>query len=170
MFKKLVNFALFYVGWLVTVYGAARGQLWLGPVVMALIFLIHIVFSPCKKSDLILALICVGLGVTFESLWSQMGLVIYAGYEARFIIAPLWILALWLNFSMAINHSLAWLKSHYLLAGILGAIFAPISYYGGLQMGAAQTNSYGLFLCVEALLWSMVIPFLFFCAKKLDLP
>ena len=39
---RLLNFAMFYLGWFACVMGAGRGELWLGPSVVAALVLIHL--------------------------------------------------------------------------------------------------------------------------------
>jgi hypothetical protein len=168
--QKLLNWILFYGVWLAAVKGAAIGLLWLGPLVMFAAFVLHIYQSSSKRSDLILGSICLLLGAIFESLISGVGVVHFAGYTPESILAPAWVLALWVNISITINHSLSFLKERLWLASLLGAISGPLSYLGGLGMGAASAEDVSVFIIVYAVIWAIVIPIIFFVARLITRP
>ena len=51
-----------------------------------------------------------------------------------------WIAALWFLFATLPYHSLGWLRGHWKLAFALGAIGGPLSYLGGVRMGAVEVG------------------------------
>ena len=43
--RRLLDFAMFYLGWFACVVGAAHGELWLGPAMVAVLLLFRDVLS-----------------------------------------------------------------------------------------------------------------------------
>jgi hypothetical protein len=55
------------------------------------------------------------------------------------LLAPAWILAMWVAFAMTLNHSLAFLKTSPMAALVLGAVGAPLAYLAaGRGFGAVE--------------------------------
>ncbi len=51
-------------------------------------------------------------------------------------LTTLWDVMIWANFSIALNVSLRFLQHRLLTAALLGAVFAPGTYYAGDRLGA----------------------------------
>jgi hypothetical protein len=65
------------------------------------------------------------------------------------------------------NGCVAWLHHRYVLAGLLGAIGGPLSYFGGLKLGAATTDQPMLLvLGVIAVIYALVTPLFFYLAAR----
>ena len=74
-------------------------------------------------------------------------------------ICPPWMAALWFNFAMLVSISLSWLKGKYLLAGLLGALFGPVAYWGGEKLGVLTVAaSFWQGYLPLALLWAVALP------------
>ena len=59
--SRLLNFVMFYVGWFACVGGAARGQLWLGPIVAVAILTVHLSLTSNRGQEAKLILLAVFL-------------------------------------------------------------------------------------------------------------
>ena len=132
--NKLINFVAFQVIWFIAVIGAANDILW--PSIIAVLAFCAWQLTPSRshKNDARLIIFAIIAGLTFDSLWQFSGLITYK--LALPVIAPIWILLLWVTFALNINHSLAWLKKNHWLPILFGAIGAPLSYYAGNRIGA----------------------------------
>jgi MFS family permease len=85
--------------------------------------------------------------------------------EPRTLI-PLWLACLWLLLATTLNHCLAWTAQPWWRGSLLGAIGAPLSYYGGAQI-AGVILPYGTWqsLLLIAAIWAVVMPVLHGFAK-----
>jgi hypothetical protein len=166
--NNLINLALFQGVWFATVIGAAQGTIIYGIFSLGLFITIHTLISHSARSDLKLAAIAVLIGLVAETLIIRAGLLTYAHNLPAAGFAPAWILILWANLALTLNGCLSWLKSRYLLAAILGAIGGPLSYFGGIKLGAATAET-GLpyVLAVIAIIFGAVTPLLLFMASRM---
>ena len=154
---KVINFIAFQVIWLIAVIGAAN-EIWLPTALAVAAFCCWQLPSKRRhKSDLALIICAILSGLLLDSLWQATGLIEFK--LALPLIAPVWILLLWVTLALSINHSLAWLKKNIWLAVLFGAIGAPLSYFAGSKLGAL-TYPQGL-LMIHILLsisWAIIMP------------
>ncbi|EWH09404.1 hypothetical protein DS2_12749 [Catenovulum agarivorans DS-2] len=147
----LVNLVLFQLCWLLAAFYQQQAT-W----VMLLVVAIHFVLSPIKKLDLkVLPLAFVG--IVLDQVFTFFDVLIFANSPA---VLPVWLMLLWVSFSWCLNHSLNWLI-HIPIAYVmlLGAIFGPISYFGGLSLGTFETGtSQALFVTIYSLAWAVFLP------------
>ena len=106
MNRKLINFVAFQAGWFACVLGAANGLPWLGSLLVCLVVAAHIKTADRPRGELQLLLLCVMLGLVFDSLLVTSGWVRYPSGMLISGIAPYWILAMWALFSTTINLSM----------------------------------------------------------------
>lgn len=168
MNRKLVNFVTFQAGWFACVLGAANGLPWLGVLLVCLIVAAHIKMADRPRVELKLLLLCVMLGLVFDSLLVSSDWVRYPSGMLISGIAPYWILAMWALFSTTINLSMAWLKSNLVLASVMGAVFGPLSYIAGQRLGAIELIDYRSSLIALAVIWALAMPILTFAAGHYD--
>jgi hypothetical protein len=166
--NNLINLAFFQGVWFATIIGAAEGTLMYGFAGLGLFIAAHTVISDTAHADLKLAVIAVLAGLVIETVIVRTGLLSYAHNLPAEGFAPAWILILWANLALTLNGCLGWLKNRYLLAGILGAIGGPLSYFGGIKLGAATiTTGLPLVLAVIAIIFGTVTPLLLFIASRM---
>lgn len=117
-----------------------------------------------------LLLLAFGLGLIADSLLARAGLVSYASPIPSSHWAPFWILALWINFALTLNHSMAWLKAKPWLACLFGAVGGPLSYFFAARTWHAVTliESVPLALGVIAVTWAIVTPLLCRVAQRVS--
>jgi hypothetical protein len=83
-------------------------------------------------------------------------------------LAPLWIVALWVQFGTVLHFCMRWLSKRYLLASVLGLVGGPMSFLAGERLGAATFGEpRALSLAILALSWSIVLPALVAIADRL---
>lgn len=163
----MLNFAAFEVGWFACVLGAARHQLPLGLAITALILLGSLILARhAWPRQLLLLLLIALIGFVWDSALSLAGLTVYPGSVFGHLLAPLWIVALWALFAMTLDVSLRWLQGRTLIAMVLGAIAAPLSYYGGVRLGALVLPRPALGLWAEAVGWGTMLPGLLLLARR----
>ena len=112
---------MFYAGWFACVAGAGRGRLWLGPTVVAVLFMGHLLFTRDRVREARLAL-AVGLfGFAVDTLQASAGLYAFTGTSVLPWLCPPWMVALWMLFATTLSSSMAWLAGRHRLAAVLGA-------------------------------------------------
>jgi len=166
--RLIVNVLLFQAGWFACVYAAARGEpLW--GTACALVVMgwhLHVAARPAREAWLIAWVLAIGL--VFDSLVLQLGFLHYASGQIDPRLAPHWIVALWGLFATSLNVSLRWLKGRWLLAAVLGAIAAPLSYAGGVRIGAASFIDAPHALITLAIGWAVLMPLLMALSDRFD--
>lgn len=129
----LVNAVLFQCVWFAAVIGAGAGRAWPGVLAVAVFAAVTLRQRATRASDLRLVAVAAVLGALLDSAFVAGGLLRYAAPWPVEGLAPAWIVALWVNLALALNHSLRWVRPHPAWAAALGAIAAPLSYLGAAR-------------------------------------
>lgn len=160
------NLAFFKIGWVACVMFAAAGQPVLATLSVAAVAVVHLVSlnAPLKEVLLLLAAAVVGLG--WESFMVWTGLVQYAGHESS-MLAPYWIVAMWVLFATTINHGLRWAKRNLWVASLAGLLGGPMAFYGGMNLGAVEFSHTAAALVVIGLGWALLLPVLTLIADSI---
>ncbi len=157
--RRLVNFAMFYVGWFVCVLGAAREDAWLGPATVAALLLVHFRLAPDWRREARLVLAIGLLGFALDTLQASAGLYAFTRASVAPWLCPLWMVALWMIFGSTLNASMQWLAGRYGVAAALGAVSGPASYAAGARLGAIELSaSTAASLIGIAMVWALVMP------------
>ncbi|PPU05873.1 DUF2878 domain-containing protein [Xanthomonas arboricola] len=127
--KQLGNYLGLQVLWLVAVSAAAQARIWPALLVLALFALYQLWPSRRAPGDLQLLVAALSLGLLLDTTLAAAGWVRYAAPWPGTLLAPAWILALWLGFALTLNHSLAPVMRRPWLAVLLGTIVGPFSYW-----------------------------------------
>ncbi|MDF1799620.1 MAG: DUF2878 domain-containing protein [Planctomycetota bacterium] len=167
---KLINFVLFQVVWFAAVEGAAECLLLLGPAVAIAFACIHLrlvdrherarEFGFLTGVTLLGALLDAGLAAIGATVYPTSGPGSPGSWPAVLSwLPPAWILSLWLAFACLPRFSLAWLRGRYALAAVLGALGGPLSYLGGVRLGAvALGESPALTLVALGVEYALAMP------------
>lgn len=163
-----VNFALFQVAWFACVLGGANGLAWAGPAVVAAVAAYHLSRAADPQGELALLAIAAAMGTVFDSALVATGLLSYPTGQWHPLVAPYWIIALWVAFATTLNVSLNWLKGRHLLGAAFGAIGGPLAYFGGSKLGGVTFSEPALALVALAIGWAVITPALVVIAARLD--
>jgi Protein of unknown function (DUF2878) len=164
----IVNFMAFQIGWFACVLGAAWGRPWIGTAIAAAVVALHLwcVARPGQELRLIAAALAIGLA--WDSLLMNLGLVTFqSGFPLEYA-APQWILALWALFATTLNVSLRWLQGRWLVAALLGAAAGPLSYWAGMRLGALVLPELLPALLALAVGWGAMTPLLLVVARRFN--
>jgi hypothetical protein len=166
---RLLNFAMFYLGWFACVMGAGRGNLWLGPSVVAALVIVHLYMTPRAFYEVRLILAIGILGFAIDTMQASAGLYAFARTSPAPWLCPLWMVALWMIFATTLNASMAWLAGRYRLAAVLGALCGPVSYIAGARLGAIEFPAHaGVSLVGIVVVWACVMPSLLWLRDFFD--
>ncbi len=160
MKRKILNLAIFQVGWFTCVTSAAAGMAWLGPVAVAAVLGIHLGFIERSRSEAFFLVSGGVIGTLMDSILMWTGAVVFEGPALLGLFCPLWITALWLAFSTTLNVSLGWLRGRYLVASVLGLLAGPTTYYGAMKLGAVTLPNLGFGLVMVAFEYALAMPLL----------
>ena len=168
MTNTILNAVGFQLVWVACVGGAGSGRWWLGPLAVLGFAGWHFARSTCRAADARVALVAVGLGSVFDAALKAADLLAYAAPGPWVIVAPAWILSLWLGFALTLNHSLRWMQGRPVVAALFGGIGGPLSYWMGERAWGAVTwnASLPVVLAVLAVLWMVVTPMLVTVAER----
>jgi hypothetical protein len=154
----LVYATLFQLGWLAAVLG---GDL---PGLMALMpMLICYGWWFCRDArGWLFLLAAAAMGIVIDSLLIAAGVLVNANGNAYL---PLWLACIWLMFASCLSHVFSWLHERLFWASLLGAVFAPLSYWSGVQLGSMAFGfSVWTSLLVFAGIWALLMPLLVWSA------
>ncbi len=169
MFEKILNFVFFQITWLASVIGAAKGFPWIGPAFLACFMAWQLSLSHRPGRELLLVVSVATGGMLVDSAYVAGGILTYASAEPALLYAPVWILGMWANFALTLNHSLSWLRDRYLAGAVLGAIGAPLAYWGGARLGGMEfSGSITLALSVIGIAWALATPAMLRLLKSLQ--
>lgn len=163
----LINFIGFQVGWFACVIGAAQGYTLL-PVLCALSIVFFHLFRNTTYVELYIIVVASVIGFVWETFLVNSGWLSYSVTGDSILVAPVWLVAMWALFATTINHSMAWLRSRWVLASLMGAVFGPLAFIAGENLGAVQFIDRHLALLALALGWALLMPLLLWIAEKLN--
>lgn len=164
----VVNFILFQVAWFACVLGGARETPWIGPAVVAVVATYHLSRVPNPKAELSLLALAAGIGAVFDSALAATGWLSYPSGQWHPLLAPYWMVALWVAFATTLNVSLDWLKGRLRLALAFGAVGGPLAYFAGARLGGVTFHEPALALTALAFGWASITPTLVLIATHLD--
>ena len=99
------------------------------------------------------------IGLIFESIITAQGIARYSNGQLLDFMAPLWMILMWPLFATTLNLSMRWMKAlSPLLVAIIGALFAPLAYYAGNQLGAVSYDDITISLAIIAMAWAVLLP------------
>jgi len=108
------------------------------------------------------------VGLVAETITVNLGFVTYPCGQPVAWLPPYWLVALWGEFAMTLNVTLRWLKRRPLLSAALGAIFGPLSFLGGVRLGAARFASEAAALLSLAIEWAVLMPLVMSLSNRFD--
>jgi hypothetical protein len=162
----ILNIVQSQLAWFACVLGAAWNYPWWGAVIALLLTAIHIFRTKQPQHELLLAGAAGLIGLTADSVLSYSGLLIFQHGMIGYGLAPVWMVALWINFATMLNGALRWLQNKLLLAALIGAVAGPLAYFAGSRLGALQITDPKTGLLAVALVWALALPFLCALAQR----
>lgn len=155
----VVLFVVYQAAWFGVVASAARGWVWAGPALVAVILIAASFALPSEvRGRWFAALLLLGLaGGIADSLVAASGLVRY-GAGFRPWMAPPWIVSLWCLSALWLPN-LSGFSRRPAIAALLGALGAPLAYAGGVRLGAAAfpQPSWPSLVAIGAV-WAVALP------------
>ena len=164
----LVNVAAFKLGWLSSVFGGAQQLPWLGPVVVLVVVALHLSRAHRPSSELMLILSCGFIGAVFDSALVAAGWVTFPSGMFSDLMAPYWIVTMWMLFGTTINMSMRWMRGRPLLASAFGVVGGPLAYVAGYKIGGIEFVDQSAAIATLAVGWAVIMPLLMQLGERLD--
>lgn len=144
--NKLVNAGLFQLGW----FSCIMLPTYAAVAVSCTILAVHLISVPYPKSELLFILIAAFGGYAMDFSYSLTGMIDLNPGE----FSQLYLVCVWLLFSMTLNWSMNYALKTPWRAALLG-LLAPLSYYAAQQFGRVK-YSQPLYQSMgfHALLWA----------------
>ncbi|MFG0331307.1 MAG: DUF2878 domain-containing protein [Phycisphaerales bacterium] len=164
------NAIAFNFGWWACVLGSAWDALWLGPVVVSAALVFHLlVNTPVNRRarELVMILGIAIVGVAIDAALFKSGVIVFpAAPIVSFGFVACWI-AFWANFATTLNTSLRWLQPWLILALLLGGVFGPLTYRGGVALGALEFGDPPFLSWIAlSIEWAIVLPLALLIASR----
>lgn len=165
------NLAVFHIasvhaGWFACVMGAAAGFPFLGAFVVGGLLLSSLWIGSESLSRAKAMAVVTLVGVAVDSCQMLAGLIVFDqtggdpwAEPIAGLIVPVWMIALWLNFSIVLRPLLSFFRQRLLLAALLGGIGGVVAYRGGAELGALSLAGGTYALLSIGLAWSALFPF-----------
>lgn len=162
-YRLLTNALSFQIAWFICVQG---NNLYAVLTTVCLLSLHAILFRINTylqiKSSLLLLAFCL-IGFIGDNLIAFTVDLTYSNYQNNQILSlttlgPVWLLCLWLSFSITMNHSMKWLFQSPVIAFCIGLLFVPLSYIAGITLSESTLLApYWQFFILEGLWWALLL-------------
>ncbi|UCC14583.1 MAG: DUF2878 domain-containing protein [Gammaproteobacteria bacterium] len=157
--KNFSNIVAFQGVWFASVLGAAHGYPWIGAVALLPFLLWQLGSSSDPGYDLRALLVMGAAGLAIDSIYPILGSLSYSSPWPSSGFAPAWLVVMWLNLALTMNHSLRWLRRRYLLAALFGSTGGALSYWAGARLGAMQLHwPTSTIIPLIGLIWAVALP------------
>ena len=152
--SSLFNLLFFNTMWLLCVLGRNE-LLWLSVPLLAGYASLLLAAGKMQITQLLLPALG---GLTVDSVMVISGLLEFNSQQ----FLPLWLVLLWLNFSITLGLALQWLKKHFWICAVAGAVAFPLNYSIGEQLNAVSYSApYPLVISLMAAVWAIGLPGLY---------
>lgn len=150
--------AAYQLAWWSCVLSVRADAAWIGLVVTIVVFAIHLGFSTSPAAEFWSVPAAAGIGFFADNLAAWLGAIRFESAASPFLLAPLWIAAMWLAFAMLIVPCFAWLANRPLTAAVMGATSGPTAYVAGTALGIVEIPHFVRGIAVLAVLWGIAVP------------
>lgn len=154
--------------WFAAVIGASHGLAWPGVLGMLVYALAQLMLAKNVRVDLGLMATTLVFGFLLDGALIRSGLAGYAAGWPGLALAPAWILALWITFSLTFSQSLRYLQQRLWLAALLGLVGGPLAYLGAARGWHVVSFAEPAWrtLLVLAIGWALATPALAWLARR----
>ena len=133
-FSFLIDFVIFQIAWFCCVLATLSPIPQLLPILGLSLVLIRTLICRRLTQVLPFTLACLLMGVLGDASLVHLGLLSFDPYPSLFG-APLWMIALWLNFGLMLRPLFTWFLDH-CGRGIIGfSLGGLVAYYSGQKLG-----------------------------------
>lgn len=148
----VVNTISFQITWLLCVLGGS----WVAVVVTGAVVALHLKVVRDARREALFLTQCAAIGFMCDLLLVQGGVMTTASG-----MPPVWLTCLWILFGTTVGYAMRVFHGRLWLSVAGGALFAPLSYFGGARLAGVPLMQPEWFaLLVIAMFWAVVFPLL----------
>lgn len=168
----LIHTIIYYITWFTGITLAARGYAWISSLIVIAGVVLQLYWEHQKGHSLqelwLLLAIVVFISTLIDSTLVYKGIIIYAANPFSPYFTSLWMIAIWISFTVTLHATLRDLFSHLFLLALLSGIGFFLAFRIGASLGAAffpyGTNLTCIFIGV---IWSFLLPFCVYGYQKI---
>ena len=134
----LIQYGVFKISWLLAAWGGVAGPPWSywGALPFLAFLFLHVLYTK-RVWELWFALSVALFGTILDSIYNITGLIEFNGtYPFAPWMSPIWMTSIWAGLAVTLDHSLKVLIGRPIWTFVVGAVFGPIAYWTGAEMGA----------------------------------
>ncbi|MEM7229807.1 MAG: DUF2878 domain-containing protein [Planctomycetota bacterium] len=168
MIGKLLNLTWYQLCWLACCLGAGRGLVWLGPVCVAVLTVLHLWFVARDRTrEAIMLAVAAVFGYLVDSGIVLTGFLDFPDQARLGGPSTIWMVALWVAFATTLHGFFGFLRNRYVLAGVIGLLTGGPAYYIGSRIDAVTLPRGDLIgTVVVSLVWLVALPALVWLADR----
>ena len=133
---RLINYAIYQIGWFACVLGAASHRPWTGFLMAMILIGAHLALSVERSLEVRLVLLAAAVGAVVEMIQIAAGTYRFTSGTVTDALPPPWLLAMWAQFATTFRFSLRSVVTRPVLAIVFGAAGGPIAFLAGERLGA----------------------------------
>lgn len=169
--NQITGTLTFMIGVAACYFGALQQMPWLGMAVVLLIILIDLFQNKKLVRNKIKLVVVVTLAAAVIETLLIVTSVYSVNPSSRLLglqfVLPIWILALWVNFSIRIISYLVFTRGKHLVNALLGIVFAVLIFRSAERFGLV-VFTHGIYsLAMIAAAWGVFVPFIYIFANRL---
>ena len=130
----LIDFALFQAVWFACVLATRSPYPQILPLVGTILVLGRVIQKRRLRRALPLVLTCIVIGTLGDALLVKLGFLSFGPYPSLFG-APLWMVALWMNFGLMLHPLFGWFMKNCVRSLLGFSIGGALAYYSGEKLG-----------------------------------
>lgn len=135
---RLINFALYQVGWFACVLGGAWHFPWTGFLIAMALVGVHLALSPERAVEVRLVVFATIAGAAVEVVLIRAGTYRFTSGTIVDALPPPWLLAMWAQFATTFRFSMRRVIGRPIRAMLFGAAGGPIAFLAGQRLGAVE--------------------------------
>jgi hypothetical protein len=132
----LVNYALYQLGWVACVLGAAWHRPWTGFLIATILVGVHLALSRERPLEVRLMVLTTAVGAAVEVGQAAAGTYRFTSGTIIDALPPAWLLAMWAQFATTFRFSLRSVVARPVSAVLFGAVGGPVAFLAGERLGA----------------------------------
>lgn len=169
--NQIIGTLTFMIGVVACYFVAIKQVPWLGMAVVLLIILIDLLQDKKLIRNKVKLVAVVALAAAVMETLLIVTSVYSVSPSSRLLdfqfILPIWILALWVNFSVRIISNLVFTRGKHFVNALLGIVFAVLIFRSAERFGLLELTHGVYSLVVIAVAWGVFVPSIYMYANKL---
>lgn len=135
---RLINYALYQIGWFGCVLGGATHRPWAGFLMAVVLIGVHLALCLERRIEVRLLVVATAVGAVVEVVQIAAGTYRFTSGAVIDALPPPWLLAMWAQFATTFRFGLGPVIARPIRAAVFGAAGGPIAFLAGEHLGAVS--------------------------------